>query len=197
MSFSKQNIRGGESIMLIIIILAALVLIGVALLVVAKIIDDFESGYGVLGGFGIGLTIIPGFVLLVCGIVCIAANTQVAKTERAVELDVTVHKLKARQFTIYQALTGDLNLPVQDTGREYHVIIDNPLATSDIIYEYNCEVIDFKKDLYMDKIMSESPWLNWFINPGFKDAEGYNDSATNYKDILGDTLKTFEFVRKE
>lgn len=183
--------------MLIIIILAALTLIGIALLIISKVIDDFDSGDGILGGFGIGLTIIPGFALLVCGIVCITVNTQVAKTERAVEIDVSVHKLKARQFTIYQALTGELNLPVQDTGREYHVIIDNPLTTSDVIYKYNCAVIDFKKDLYMDKVMSESLWVNWFINPGFKDVEGYNDSATDYKDILGDTLKTFEFVREE
>ena len=46
----------------------------------------------------------------------------------------------------------------------------------------------------MKKYAYESPWLNWFNNNAFTKLEGYNKDATTYKDILGDSLKTFNLT---
>ncbi len=180
--------------MLIIIILSVLTLVGVALLILAHFKYYWDEVFTL---WGVTLSFLSGVPLLVCGIICMCINTPTQRVIQAIENNAKVYTLKDRQSTIYQALTGELSLTVQDTGREYHVIIDSPLDIANAIYEYNCQVIDFKKNLYVKKVQYDSPWINWFQNPGFKDVEGYNDSATDYRDILGDTLKTFELTKRE
>jgi len=180
--------------MLIIIILAVLFLASIVLLIIYNATDSWHDNLLLLGAISFCLFGIP---LLVCGIVCIVTNVPLTTIENRVEITARIDILKDKQFAIYQTLAGELNLSIKEEEAVYHVIIDKPLDMAAFIHEYNCEVIDFKKDLYMDKVANDNIWINWFVNPGFKEVEGYNDSATNYKDILGDTLKTFELTKGE
>lgn len=180
--------------MLIIIILAVLLLASIVLLIIYNATDGWHDNLFLLGTIS---SVLFGAAFLVCGIVCIVANAPLMITENCVEATARIDRLKDKQSAIYQTLAGELNLSIKEEQAVYHVIIDKPLDMAAFIHEYNCEVIDFKKDLYMKKVANDSLWINWFTNPGFKEVEGYNDSATNYKDILGDTLKTFELTKGE
>lgn len=180
--------------MLIIVILAALLLVGIVLLIIYKVTNEWHDNLWILGML---LSAAFGLSVLVCGIVCIVANTPTMSAQSYVGITAKIDKLKDKQSVIYQTLAGEMNLPVKEERGEYHVVIDKPLDMANSINEYNCEVINLKSDLYMNKVMSDDLWINWFVNQGFKEVEGYNDSATDYKDILGDTLKTFELVKGE
>lgn len=180
--------------MLIIVILAALLLVGIVLLIIYKVTNEWHDNLWILGML---LSAAFGISILVCGIVCIVMNAPTMTAESYVGITAQIDKLKDRQAAIYQTLAGEMNLPVKEGRAEYHVVIDKPLDMANSIHEYNCEVINLKSDLYMNKVMSDDLWINWFVNQGFKEVEGYNGSATDYKDILGDTLKTFELVKGE
>ena len=150
---------------------------------------DFDTIRGYAGW-------ITGVVMLIAfaatGITCIAHHGPLHQEEYATKLTVELDDLHDRQETIYLTLAGDLNFKVNDSGTYYHVIVDKPLDMAQTINEYNTDVKAFKQHMYLEKIRSTNPWTNTFINPGFKKVEGYNGSAKSYKDILGDTLKTFE-----
>ena len=146
-------------------------------------------------GFGLGLGAVFLIALLGCGIPCIVHHGPLNQEVYATKLTVQLDDLHDRQNTIYLTLAGDLNLSVQDDGATYHVIVDKPLDMANTINEYNTDVKAFKQELYLEKCRSASPWTNWFINPGYTKVDGYNASAKTYKDILGDTLKTFELKK--
>ena len=144
-------------------------------------------------GFSLAGMIVFGIAILATGIPCLVAHgtVDVAKTQTTYE--VRIEDLKDRENTIYLTLSGDFNLTVEDSSATtYHVIVDKPVDIMASVNEYNQEVKELKKDLYMEKVCSESPWINWFVSPGFKNVEGYNANAKSYRDILGDNLKTFE-----
>ena len=153
---------------------------------------DFDS---YRAGFGIGLGALFLLALLGCGIPCIINHGPLNQEVYATKLTVQLDDLHDRQNTIYLTLAGDLNLSVQDDGATYHVIVDRPIDMANTINEYNTDVKAFKQELYLEKCRSTSHWTNWFINPGYTKVDGYNASAKTYKDILGDTLKTFELKK--
>jgi len=151
--------------------------------------DTYRTGWGLgLGGAFL-------LALLGCGIPCMVNHGPLNQEIYTTKLTVKLDDLHDRQNTIYLTLAGDLNLSVQDDGATYHVIVDRPIDMANTINEYNTDVKAFKQELYLEKCRSASPWTNWFINPGYTKVDGYNASAKTYKDILGDTLKTFELKK--
>lgn len=152
-------------------------------------LDTYRAGCG----FGLGAVFLVA--LLGCGIPCIVNHGPLNQEIYTTKLTVQLDDLHDRQNTIYLTLAGDLNLSVQDDGATYHVIVDKPIDMANTINEYNTDVKAFKQELYLEKCRSVSPWTNWFINPGYTKVDGYNASAKTYKDILGDTLKTFELKK--
>ena len=154
--------------------------------------SDFDT---YRAGWGLGIGAIFLLALLGCGIPCIVHHGPLNQEVYTTKLTVKLDDLHDRQNTIYLTLAGDLNLSVQDDGSTYHVIVDKPIDMANTINEYNTDVKAFKQELYLEKCRSASPWTNWFINPGYTKVDGYNASAKTYKDILGDTLKTFELKK--
>ena len=150
---------------------------------------DFENARGIAGWIGAVLFFLA---VAIGGGTSIAHNGPMHQEEYATKLTVELDDLHDRQETIYLTLAGDFNFKVNDGGTYYHVLVDKPLDMMNTINKYNADVKAFKQELYLEKVRLASPWVNTFINPGFKRVDGYNDNARNYKEILGDSLKTFE-----
>ena len=150
---------------------------------------DFENARGLVGWIGV---VVFFLAVAISGGISIAHNGPMHQEEYATKLTVALDDLHDRQETIYLTLSGDLNFKVNDGGTVYHVLVDKPLDMMNTINNYNTDVKAFKQELYLEKVRLASPWVNTFINPGFKRVDGYNDNARNYKEILGDNLKTFE-----
>ena len=150
---------------------------------------DFDTIRGYAGW-------ITGVVMLIAfaatGFTCIAHHGPLHQEEYATKLNVALDDLQDRQNRLYDTLDGELNITTDASGNIYHIIVDVPNETRAVIDAYNADVRSFQEKIYLEKIRSESPWTNTFINPGFKKVEGYNPNAKIYNEILGDTLKTFK-----
>lgn len=152
----------------------------------------YDLGDNARGVLGLILGMLSLIAFMSTGIFCIVANGPVNQNTLALNVECEIEKLQNKENTLHLTLAGDLGLTVTDTTSTYHVVVDKPIEIKTAIDSYNNDVLSLKKDLYTLKIKSDSPWFNWFTNPGFKNVEHYNANATSYKDILGDSLKTFE-----
>ena len=151
--------------------------------------------------------ILSFLLALSTGISCICINSSLSQQQHALNISCEIEKLYSRETTLHLALAGDLNLEVEDSASAYHVIVDKPIEIKQAIDNYNNDVLDLKKSIYIEKISSENIWINWFINHGFKNVNIknendetvyiYNPNANNYRDVLGDYLKTFTLIEKE
>lgn len=140
------------------------------------------------------------------GISCICINSPLSQQRHALNISCEIEKLYSRENTLRLTLSGDLSLKVEDSTSTYHVIVDKPIEIKQTIDDYNNDVLDLKKSIYIEKISSENIWINWFINHGFKNINVldendetvyiYNSDATTYRDILGNYLKTFNLIEK-
>ena len=152
----------------------------------------YDLGDNARGVIGLILGILSLIAFMSTCSFCLIANGPVNQNTLALEVECEIEKLQNKENTLHLTLAGDLGLTVTDTTSTYHVVVDKPIEIKTAIDSYNNDVLSLKKDLYTLKIKSDSPWFNWFTNPGFKNVEHYNANATSYKDILGDSLKTFE-----
>lgn len=151
--------------------------------------------------------ICSALLALSTGISCICINSSLSQQQHALDISCEIEKLYSRENTLHLALAGDLNLKVEDLTSTYHVIVDKPIEIKQTIDDYNNDVLDLKKSIYIEKISSENIWINWFINHGFKNVNVldendetiyiYNPNATTYRDVLGNYLKTFNLIEKE
>ena len=153
---------------------------------------NHEWGMGISGTIAVVALIAD----IWCGIHCAVEHGQLHAAENQLWWEVEVDKLAKREDTLRLYLAGDLNLEVEVETTTYHVIVDKPIEMKNEIDAYNNDIMDLKQHLFKNKLYITSPWTNWFMNPGFTKLEHYNKNATSYRDILGDTLKTFELVAK-
>lgn len=193
--------------MLIFLIVVGVFLIGLVLMISCKFEVFYDKGKRKLvwsswsfddytrGIVGFILLIIGSLALLVSGTLIICSRSKLSKEEHKVQYEMEIDKLLDKQEAIYLALTGELNLKINDEGTTYHVLIDKPTEMLNVINEYNSEVKELKKKIYLEKVCEENIWINWFVNPAYKNLDNYNAQAKRYNEILGDALKTFELSR--
>ena len=129
---------------------------------------------------------------LLFGLVCLNTQNDIAQENKCVSLTADMEKLTNRENTLRLTLAGDMGFKVTDSQSTYHVVVDRPIDNKAEVDNYNNDVIEFKRYIYMEKFKLDNPWTSWFVNPGFTRMEHYNPNATCYSDILGDSLKTFE-----
>ena len=133
--------------------------------------------------------IVLGLGLGGCLVAVIINRVPTAVQTQVVEYEMTIDKLKAREDTLMSLLEGQLQQYSEET---YHLIIDKPADVADRIDAYNEDVLAFKKSIFNHKIYLDNKWTNWFTNPACTKLQEYNKYATSYRDVLGDTLKTFK-----
>lgn len=149
-------------------------------------LPEIDEGFGVIALIGFCIVVVGA---LCCGGFAIGAHCTAAKAHARVNYERKIDELELKQQNLYNTLSGITENNIETTSTAYIVYDMGSITLA--INDYNAEVIDFKEDLYHTKLLSENPWTNWYVCPVFKEVKGYNKYATNYKDILGETLKTF------
>jgi hypothetical protein len=111
----------------------------------------------------------------------ICVNSKIVKEKQYVEYQLQIDTLKQKQNTLKQMLDGDY---VIDNDGTYHIIVDIPSSTCELINKYNKSVLDIKSEIYLLHQKATSNWIGWFYCKGYQKIENFNANATDYKTII-------------